>query len=79
MRQGCRSSRKNWQCDENGAGFEEGRIRVQSAYAPQAGRVTFIMKCHASGIYKTLAKYFLVWETLISMLGDDLMVFEEDM
>ena len=31
-------------------------------------RINFKMKCHVSGIYNTLVKWFLIWVTLADML-----------
>ena len=39
-----------------------------------ARKINFIITWQVSRIYKTLAKWFLVWETSTNMLGDGLMV-----
>ena len=54
-------------------------MRVICAYEPQTGRPDceedlFCSKYCISRIYKTLAKWFLVWVTLTNMLGNGLIV-----
>ena len=80
----CKNSKKKWQSDCTEVGFWGGSYESGSLNACgfQMGRamckkINVVMKWYVGKIYKNLMKWFLVWETLLGMFEDWLMVLGE--